>query len=164
MLIELSDRTRDLLVQSLPLMEHRKDALIEGLARYLRGGGADASQNSDVFAIVLTDLLIAKAEHLVRSSALLDLDEICLEHSRLRLPGRYYSRFGDALAPVIRDVLGPKLSRETAGAWGDVFWAIIHAVQANEAGPGAALGRASTNALPDALHPIWKRKYFGHKS
>lgn len=154
MLIELSDRTRDLLVQSLPLMEQRKDALIEGLARYLRSDTGEAHQDSELVAIVLTDLLMGQASHLVRSSALLDLDEICFEHSRLRLQGRHYSRYGDALAPVIRDVLGPKLPREVAGAWGDVFWAIFRAVQAPEAGATAAPRAPRPAALSDALHPI----------
>ncbi|HEX6374672.1 MAG TPA: hypothetical protein VFZ91_03020 [Allosphingosinicella sp.] len=154
MLIEVSDRTRDLLVQSLPLMEHGKDALIEGLARYLRGGTGEANQDSELVAIVLTDLLIGQASHLVRSDALLDLNGMRLEHSRLRLRGRHYSRFGDALAPVIRDVLGPKVPREVAGAWGDVFWAIVRAVQALETDVNAAAHAASPNALSDALHPI----------
>ena len=154
MLIELSDRTRDLLVQSLPLMEHRKDALIEGLARYLGRDTGEAQKDSELIAIVLTDLLIGQASHLVRSNALLDLDEICLEHSRLRLQGRHYSRFGDALAPVIRDVLGPKIPREVAGAWGDVFWAVIRAVQALETGASAGARASRPAALSDALHPI----------
>jgi hemoglobin-like flavoprotein len=154
MLIELSDRTHDFLVQSLPLMEHRKDALTKGLARYLRSDEGKEDPDSELVASVLTDMLIDQASQLVRSTMLLDLGEIRLDHSRLRLQGRHYSRFGDALVPVIRDVLGSKLPREIAGAWGDIFWAIIRAVQASETGPGMAMGRASANAQPDALHPI----------
>src|SRR5687768_15481058 len=153
MRIELSDRTRDLLVQSLPLMEHRKDALIEGLARYLIGSTGDANQDSELVAIVLTELLIGQASHLVRSSALPDLDDIRLEHSRLGVQGSHYSRFGDALTPVIRDVLGPKLPREVAGAWGDVFWTVINVIRSPEAGANAAPRSARLAALPDALHP-----------
>lgn len=154
MLIELSDRTRDLVVQSLPLMEPRKDALIDRLARHLRGGTREPNQDVELLAVVLTDFLMEQGGDLVRSSALLALDEISLEHSRLRLQGRHYLRFGDALAPAIRDVLGPEVPQEVADAWEKVFWAIIRAVQALETGADGDTRAARPDALSDALHPV----------
>ena len=136
MLIEISDRTRDLLAQSLPFMEQRKDALIDRLGAYL-GSAQDAAEDSELVAIMLTELTISQAGNLVRSGALQDVDDVGHEHRMLRIQGRHYSRYGDALTPVIRDVLGPKVPREVAGAWGDAFWTIIRAIQACEVGVDA---------------------------
>lgn len=133
---EISDRTRDLLAQSLPLMEQRKDALIDHLGAYL-GGAGDAGEDAELVAIMLTELMIGQAGHLVRSGGLRDVEDVGHEHRMLRIQGRHYSRYGDALPRVIRDVLGPNVPREVAGAWGDAFWAIIRAVQAGDVGVDA---------------------------
>ena len=133
---EISDRTRDLLAQSLPLMEQRKDALIDRLGPYL-GAAGDGDEDSELVAIMLTELMISQAGDLVRSGALQDVDDVGHEHRMLRIQGRHYSRYGDALTPVIRDVLGPNVPREVAGAWGDAFWTIIRAAQACDEGVDA---------------------------
>lgn len=153
MLIEISDRTRDLLAQSLPFMEQRKDALIERLGAY-PGSAGDTDEDAELVAIMLTELLISQGGNLLRSGALQDIDDVGHEHRMLRIHGRHYSRYGDALSPVIRDVLGPQVPGEVAGAWGDAFWAIIRAVQAGEMGDDGAPNSARQNALTDALHPI----------
>lgn len=152
MLIEISDRTRDLLAQSLPFMEQRKDALIERLGAYL-GSAGDADEDAELVAIMLTELMIGQAVNLVRSGDLHDLDDVGHEHRMLRIHGRHYSRYGDALNPVIRDVLGPQVPGEVAGAWGDIFWTIIRAMQALEKEVDASIG-ARPSSLSDALHPI----------
>lgn len=105
MLIETNDRTRDLLAQSLPFMEQRKDALIDRLGTYLRSA-RDADEDSELVAIMLTELMISQAGNLARSGALQDIEDVGHEHRMLRIQGRHYSRYGDALTPVIRDVLG----------------------------------------------------------
>ena len=125
---EVSDRTRDLLAQSLPLMEQRKDALIDRLGHYLRADG-DADDDSELVAIMLTELMISQGGDLLCGGVLRNVGDVGHEHRMLRIQGRHYSRYGDALAPVIRDVLGPKVPPEVAGAWGDAFWTIIRAVQ-----------------------------------
>ena len=60
-------------------------------------------------------------------------DSIRREHETLGIAGRHYSRFGDALVPVIRDVIGRGTPREVSSAWVDGFWAMIRAVQADPA-------------------------------
>ena len=150
---EISDRTRDLLAQSLPLMEQRKDALIDRLGPYL-GAAGGGDEDSELVAIMLTELMISQGGNLVRSGALQDVDDVGHEHRMLRIQGRHYSRYGDALSPVIRDVLGPQVPGAVAGAWGDTFWAVIRAVQALEMDVDETPNGARPNALSDALHPI----------
>lgn len=148
--IELSDGSRDLLVRSLPLMERGKGPLVGSLGRYLSSEAGEAGQDCEPVAAALTDMLLTQARHLLRSGTLRDVDRLRLEHAGLDLHGRHYSRFGDALAPVIRDVLGPKAPREVAGAWGDVFWSIVRAVQARDGGSATAPGPTRRMALVEA--------------
>jgi hemoglobin-like flavoprotein len=128
MSIQLSERTRALLAHSLPLMQQRKDALLDNLGKYLRDA-SDDPHDSELVAMMLTELIITQSKHLLESGTLGHIEDVRQEHRILGLEGRHYSRFGDALAPVIRDVLGGSAPREVAGAWGDVFWAVIGAVQ-----------------------------------
>ncbi len=129
MSIQLSERTRDLLAQSMPLIEHAKDRLIDGLGTYLRAFGIGKDDDSELVAMMLTDMLISRSAQILQSGTLNDAADLKQEHQALGIKGRHYSRFGDALSPVIRDVLGPNVPRAVTAAWGDVFWAIIRTVQ-----------------------------------
>lgn len=146
MLIQLSDDTRNLLAQSLPLMERGKDRLIDGLGAYLRAVDPEASDHSELVAMMLTEMLIGRSAELLETRALKDAADLGCEHLALGIEGRHYSRFGDALSPVIRDVLGPKVPRAVLAAWGDAFWAIIRTGQVAGEGRSAVTGLSDLSA------------------
>ena len=128
----VGDRTRRLLAQSVHLLESHKDRLIDSLETSL--GACEAQEDSfghaEVTAMILTELLIEQGRSLVDWGELRLSPDTAAEHRALDIGGRHYSRFGDVLVPVIRDVLGPRVPREVASAWCDAFWAVIGAVSA----------------------------------
>ena len=127
----VSNRTRSLLARSLPLVAQRKDELLEGLERNLAAAEAPGEPfgQAEVTAMILVELLLDQARSLVQSAELAPLADTAAEHRLLDITGRHYSRFGDALVPVLRDLLGPTLPREVAMAWCDTFWAVIRAAR-----------------------------------
>lgn len=126
---KLSNRTLDLIAQSLPLVEHHRDALTAGIELPLRSVGADeAFGQSEVVAMILVGMLIEQAHHVIRIGGLRDVEDRAEEHRALAISGRHYSRFGDALVPVLKDVLGPNTPASVPGAWCDLFWSIIRAM------------------------------------
>ena len=130
----VSDRTRSLLARSYPLVHQRADLLIEHMERNL-GATAEPGEpigQSELIAMMLVELLLRQAKHLVESGEMRGLDDLAREHEQLGITGRHYSRFGDALVPVIRDLLSPTVPREVAGAWCDTFWAVVRAGQEAE--------------------------------
>jgi hemoglobin-like flavoprotein len=130
----VSDRTRSLLARSFPLVQQRADLLIEHMERSL-GATAEPGEpigQSELIAMMLVELLLRQAKHLVESGEMRGLADVAGEHEALCITGRHYSRFGDALVPIIRDLLGPTVPREVAGAWCDTFWAVISAAQPAE--------------------------------
>ena len=131
----VSDRTRSLIARSLPLVQQRRDRLAEEMERSLAATETttDAFGQHEVTAMMLVELLLAQARKLVESGAFGPLGDISAEHRALAIDGRHYSRFGDALVPVLRDLLGPTSPRELAAAWSETFWAVIRATQPVEA-------------------------------
>ena len=134
MLHSHEDRAARLLARSLPLVRRHKDVLLEGLEAALRRdeGPDEAFGQAEVTAMLLTELLIAQATSLVRFGALGALSGTAAEHRALDIDGRHYSRFGDALAPVMKDVLGPTLPAAVPSAWCDIFWRVVEAARAAE--------------------------------
>ena len=131
----VSDRTRSLIARSLPLVQQRRDRLAEEMERSL--GAAETTAEAfgpPVTAMMLVELLLAQARKLVESGGFGPLGDVAGEHRALAIDGRHYSRFGDALVPVLRDLLGPTSPRELAAAWSDTFWAVIRATQPMEEG------------------------------
>ena len=127
----VSDRNRSMLSRSLPLVQQGRDLLVERLERSLAAAdtGAEAFGQAELSAMMLVDLLLRQVKSLVESGAFAPLGDVAAEHRALDIGGRHYSRFGDALVPVLRDLLGPTVPREVAAAWCDTFWAMIHAAQ-----------------------------------
>ena len=125
----VSTRTRSLIARSLPLVQQRREALVEGMESALAELDTKRSEigQAEVTAVVLVDLLLDEARELVESGTFGPLDYLPGEHYLLDITGRHYSRFGDALMPVLRDLLGPIPPRELLSAWVDTFWAVIHA-------------------------------------
>ena len=87
----VSDRTRSLLARSLPLVQQRADLLIERMERSL---GATAAPDepigqSELIAMMLVDLLLRQAKHLVESGELRGLADLAEEHEALSITGRH---------------------------------------------------------------------------
>ena len=124
-----SERTRQFLSQSLPFVQQHKEHLINRMEANLRANGAGNSPygQSEVTAMILVDLLLNQARALSELGELGDLQDVADEHQALAISGRDYSRFGDALVPVLKDILGPKLPAEISSAWCDAFWTIVRA-------------------------------------
>lgn len=123
----ISAQTRKYLSQSLPLVQQHKDHLVNRMEANLRGNGGDDQPygQSEVTAMILVDLLLTEARNLAGQGELGDLRDVAEEHRALEISGRDYSRFGDALVPVLRDMLGPRLPSEISSAWCDSFWTIV---------------------------------------
>ncbi len=122
----LTDRTHRLLSLSLPLVQsHRAeivDRMQESLALAEPGLDHDAARAR---AAALVTLLIDQVRKLLDGGRLGDLGAIAGEHAALEIGGRTYSRFGDMIVPILRDVLGVNLPNGVAGAWCDAFWMVI---------------------------------------
>lgn len=127
----VSERTRSILATSLPIVRQHRDEIVAAMEVYLRRVDEDRKSlgPSDVLAMILTDLLLRQADRIVDSRSAAGLDTIASEHRSLEIDGRHYSRFGDALVPILRDVLGVHVPREVPAAWCDTFWALIRAAQ-----------------------------------
>ena len=127
----VSDRTRALIGRSLPLVRQHKDEIITRMELHLRdvNDENEAVGQSEVVAMVLADMLLRQADALADGGRMAHAEEVAREHWSLGIEGRHYSRFGDALTPILLDVLGPHAPREVASAWCDAFWAIVHPVR-----------------------------------
>jgi hypothetical protein len=123
----ISDNARDILARSLPLLQPQKDRIIERMELHLRGadGREEPSGRTEAAAMLLVQLLLDQARSLVESGEVAAAGGILDEHRALEIDGRHYSRFGDALVPVLRDLLGAGVPREVAGTWCDTFWTLI---------------------------------------
>src|SRR5688572_22444630 len=137
----ISDHNHDLLSQSLPLVQAHKDALIDVMRESL-GTGKPAHRlpgRPHASASALVEMLVGRVRDYLDSGDLGDLGEVLDEHRALALDGRHYSRFGDALVPVLKDVLGPTLPRAVASAWCDAFWVLIRTAKDEGPNPVTAM-------------------------
>jgi len=122
----LSNRNRQLLSRSLPVVQARKHEVIDQIQANLMLGELDQPHGqSEINAMILVALLLNQVNHVLETGEWDDLDHIQDEHSALNITGRTYSRFGDVLAPILRDVLGADAPSEVGGAWTDMFWEVI---------------------------------------
>jgi len=122
----LSDRGRQMLSQSLPLVQARKHEVIDQMQASLILAESDQDPGqSEINAMILVEMLIGQVRHILDTGEYDDLAHIPNEHAALRITGRTYSRFGDVLAPILKDVLGPNLPGAVPGAWIDIFWSVI---------------------------------------
>jgi hemoglobin-like flavoprotein len=128
----VTEHTRAIIARSLPLVVQHKDAIISGTEAHLSGvdGYKEVFGQSEVVAMILTELLLKQAAAIVEEGGMRDVEAHAREHWSLGIEGRHYSRFGDALVPILRDVLGPQAPREVASAWCDTFWAVVQPVRA----------------------------------
>jgi len=138
MLSLLSDRTRNLMMHSWPIVQQNKDVLIDRVGAHFRAAEPGDPAHSEMVAMMLVELMISQSTHLLRSGELRDHDDIGAEHEALGISGRHYSRFGDALVPALTDILEPDVRRDTAGAWCATFRAIIRTVRLGQGQLAAA--------------------------
>ena len=147
----ISETVRDNLFHSFAAVEAAapaiKAAMIPSLASaegepapFARAGG---------IATTLVEMLLDQARRLADGRPPFDVEAVADRHRLLGIDGRHYSRFGDSLAPVLKDAIGPRLSSEVTAAWGDSFWFVIRLVM--RASQRAA---ARTGAEAQDLHPI----------
>ena len=143
----VSARTRAILASSLPVVRRHKDDLVASMEVYLRRVDEDRTTlgRSDIVAMILTELLIRQASLIVDSGRISGLETAAEEHRSIEIEGRHYSRFGDALVPILRDVLGAGVPREVPAAWCDAFWAVIRATRRPR--PADAADRAAIAPL-----------------
>jgi hemoglobin-like flavoprotein len=143
----ISERTRANLTRSLPIVRRHKEEIVSNMHVYLRqvDEGRDALGRSDIAATVLVELILRQAGLIVDSGHSEGLETAAAEHRALGIDGRHYSRFGDALVPILRDVLGVQVPREIPSAWCDAFWAVVRAIQHGE-GSVAPEGRPARSA------------------
>lgn len=127
----VSARTRAALARSLPLVRQHKEEIIDRMGFNLRriGGKPERFDKAEATAAMLTSLLLRQVDLIVYSGGPADLDAVAEEHRSAGIDGRHYSRFGDVLAPILKDVLGVRTPREVIWAWSDTFWLVVRASQ-----------------------------------
>ncbi len=130
----LSEQTRNTLRHSLTAVEAQKAAIIEAMSRSLAAAGTaeEAPEHSGEAAAVLVTMLIEQAKLLIEGREPQGLDVQRAEHQLHGIDGRHYSRFGDALVPVLKDTLGPSFAKVVGSTWCDTFWALIRAMHQQE--------------------------------
>ena len=122
------------LAQSLAVVDSNREAIVEKMQQRLVSLETEdeAFGQGEVTAMMLVDLLVSGASDLAACGALPDLQATASEHKRLDIDGRHYSRFGVALAPVLREALGPRLPPKFASAWCDAFWFVIRQINSQQ--------------------------------
>ena len=140
----ISENTRKTLFHSLAAVESNKAAIIAGMSDSLAADEADHDdlEQAEATVMLLVDMLIEQARYLIDGDRPQDLEAHAIKHQLHGIDGRHYSRFGDALVTVLRDVLGARLPRHVASAWCDSFWVVIRSMKQLELAPVPELVRA----------------------
>jgi hemoglobin-like flavoprotein len=126
----ISESTRTNLFRSIAAVEAAAPAIIDGLAASLARAEGEAAPFTRARAIagLLVQMLLEQAAPMIERRELSGVGEIGAAHAAQGIDGRHYSGFGDALVPVLKDALGPRLPGAVASAWCDAFWLVIRLV------------------------------------
>ena len=150
----IAEDVRLRLAQSMPAVERARFEITRRIQDHLQRleTPEEAFGQAEVTAMMLVQLLFDGASDLAAFGELRNLDAVAREHRRLDVDGRHYSRFGMALAPVLREVLGVALPAGTASAWCDAFWFIVGRMRAErrgeaDRGTGADRGMILSNPI-----------------
>ncbi|MGZ8335672.1 MAG: globin domain-containing protein [Allosphingosinicella sp.] len=130
MTIQLSERTRVLVAKSLPLMEQHRPALEEALERRLAQQGAGDPSAPRTTTGAIADMLFDHARQPGGQRAPAATGATAQRHRALAIGSEHYSALGDALKPIMKDVLGAKATPLVLAAWGDAYWTIVRAMSA----------------------------------
>jgi len=138
----ISETARDNLFHSFAAVEAAAPAIRAAmLASFaLAEGEPPPFARADGIASALVDMLLDQGRYLAAGRGPRDVAAIALNHRALGIEGRHYSRFGDALVPVLKDAVGPRLPGAVTAAWGDAFWFVIRLVMRQAPTPSHRLG------------------------
>lgn len=125
--INLSERARAIIAETLPLMEQHRAPLEEAFERYMqRQGPYDPSAGrAKVTTGAIMDMLLGHARQFGENGAATSIVETAHQHRTLALGGEHYSCFGDGLKPIMKDVLGREATSPVLAAWTDAYWGIV---------------------------------------
>ena len=141
----VSEKTRHDLFHSLAAVEAAAPAILAAMSAYL----ARTEEEPAPFAVaatraaLLVEMLLAQAKRLAAGEEPEDVGRIGAAHRQAGIEGRHYSRFGDALIPVLKDALGPRLPVAMASAWCDAFWLVVRRLLERRAPASAPQGCAA---------------------
>lgn len=134
MTTDLSDRTRDMVAETLPLMARHRAPLEEALRDHMVREDIDdpSAAGITVMTQAIMDMLYDHARQFRGYGMPAGTAETAARHRALALGTAQYSRFGDALKPVMRDMLGSSATPSMLSAWSDAYWAIVRTVLGEE--------------------------------
>ena len=122
----ISEDVRVRLAHSIAGIERQRHTLAARIAERMdKPEPPDGSPEPEAVAALLVELLIDGASDIAAFGGLRDLSQVARKHQVLGMNGRHYSRFGLALAPTLRSVLGLAMPPQSVSAWGDVFWLAV---------------------------------------
>jgi hypothetical protein len=126
----ISESTRTNLFRPIAAVEAAASAIIAGLTASLARTEPEPAPfpRAGAIAGLLVEMLLEQAAHMIERRELSDVGKIGAAHRAQGIDGRHYSGFGDALMPVLKDALGPRLPGAVASAWCDAFWLVIRLV------------------------------------
>jgi hemoglobin-like flavoprotein len=130
----IAEDVRLRLAESIAVVEGHREEITRRMQAHLAAleTEEEAFGQAEVTGAMLVELLIDSASNIAACGSTGDLREVSHEHRRIDIDGRHYSRFGLALAPILRDVLGPSLPPRIASAWCDTFWFTIRHMAIDE--------------------------------
>lgn len=147
----IAEGIRFRLAQSMPLVERRRAEILPGIQdRMVPADPTGQGPSNEVVAASLLNLLIDCGSDIAAFGALRGLAGIRKQHLRLGISGRHYSRFGLALGPALRNVLGFSVSSEAITGWCDAFWIIIRKINRVDARSATILGDAVSGTAVNA--------------
>ena len=123
----ISEDVRLHLVESIAIVERHRADITTRMQAHLAALESEEESfgQAEITGMMLVDMLMRGASNLAACGATGDLSHVAGEHRRLDIDGRHYSRFGLALAPILREALGPTLPPRIVSAWCDAFWFTI---------------------------------------
>jgi hypothetical protein len=126
----ISENTRTNLFRSMAAVEAAAPAIVAGLTASLAKAEDEPAPFPRASAIAgsLVAMLLEQATHLIDGREPRNIAEIDAAHRARGIDGRHYSGFGDALVPVLKDALGPRVPAAMVSAWCDAFWFVIRLV------------------------------------
>jgi hypothetical protein len=123
MLTDLSANTRIRLAESLPILDRHKEEIVTRLAAQVSRDSEGRQENADLVS-QLVECLVDEARAVVDTGRFARA-EVARQVSEQLDVGPTLSHLGDALVPIIKDIVGPSSARQTAAAWSDTFWAVF---------------------------------------
>ncbi|MDT9601064.1 globin family protein [Sphingosinicella rhizophila] len=134
MTTNLSKRAREIVAETLPMMEQHRAPLEEALERYMASQGPydPPPGRTKVTTGAIMDELLGHARELAGNAPATRIVETARAHRALALGGEHYFCFGDGLKPIMKDALGPKATSPVLAAWTDAYWAVVRMLFAQD--------------------------------